>query len=193
MPFAPPPRRAAWEHIDARRGFEVAFFTSAGDGHRVEGTTAAVEGSEAWAVEYAIALDPAWQTTSAAITVRSAAGVEAVVLETDGRGRWHSGGAHLRALDGCMDVDLESSALTNAFPVHRLGLRIGQAAEAPAAYVRALDLRIERLAQSYLRLADLDGHERYHYRAPSFDFECELVYDGAGLVLDYPGIARRAA
>ena len=35
--------------------------------------------------------------------------------------------------------------------------------------------------------------DRYRYRAPSFDFECELVYDESGLVLDYPGIATRAA
>lgn len=56
MPFADPPRRAAWEHIDARRGFEVAFLTSTGDGRRADGTTAAVEGRDAWVVEYAIGL-----------------------------------------------------------------------------------------------------------------------------------------
>jgi hypothetical protein len=37
------------------------------------------------------------------------------------------------------------------------------------------------------------GRERYDYTAPAFEFRCELVYDAAGLVLDYPGIASRAA
>lgn len=32
----------------------------------------------------------------------------------------------------------------------------------------------------------------YDYRAPMFDFECRLIYDQYGLVLDYPGIAIRA-
>ena len=30
-------------------------------------------------------------------------------------------------------------------------------------------------------------------RRPRFDFECELSYDEFGLVLEYPGIAVRAA
>lgn len=32
-------------------------------------------------------------------------------------------------LDGCFDVDLESSSMTNTLPVHRLGLAPGAAAE----------------------------------------------------------------
>lgn len=94
-------------------------------------------------------------------------------------------------LDGCLDVDLESSSLTNAFPVHRLGLEVGQAAEAPAAYVRALDPEVQRLEQRYVRLSDGAVGQRYHYASPQFGFECELVYDRSGLVIDYPGIAVR--
>ena len=50
----------------------------------------------------------------------------------------------------------------------------------------------ERLEQSYARLPDEAGHQRYRYAAPAFDFTCTLVYDESGLVLDYPGIAVRA-
>jgi hypothetical protein len=89
-------------------------------------------------------------------------------------------------------VDLESSSLTNAFPVRRLGLPPGGRAEAPAAYVRALDLHVDRLEQRYVRIDDGTGLERYDYASPAFDFRCELVYDQAGLVIDYPGIAARA-
>jgi hypothetical protein len=96
-------------------------------------------------------------------------------------------------LDGCLDVDLESSALTNAFPAHRLGLDIGEATQAPAAYVRAADLSVERLEQRYFRLDNGPRGERYRYTAPAFDFECDLTYDEVGLVLDYPGLAIRAA
>jgi hypothetical protein len=92
---------------------------------------------------------------------------------------------------GCLDVDLEGSAFTNAFPVHRLGLNVGEQADAPAAYVRANDLRVERLEQSYARLPDDGDRSRYDYASPAFDFRAELVYDRFGLVLDYPGIAVR--
>jgi uncharacterized protein len=59
--------------------------------------------------------------------------------------------------------------------------------------VRALDFRVERLEQEYARLPDDGGGSRYEYRAPQFDFECLLVYDEYGLVLDYPGIAVRVS
>jgi hypothetical protein len=78
-------------------------------------------------------------------------------------------------------------------PVNRLGLDLGDQADAPAAYVRALDLRVERLEQQYIRLPDDSDRSRYDYRAPRFDFACVLVYDEFGLVRDYPGIAVRVS
>ena len=112
-------------------------------------------------------------------------------LQGDGSGGWAVDGSPAPLVDGCLDVDLEGSACTNAFPVHRLGLDVGQRAEAPAAYVRALDLTVERLEQSYARLEDDAGRRRYDYASPAFGYRDELVYDEFGLVLDYPGIAAR--
>jgi hypothetical protein len=174
---------AAWQHRGARDGFEVVFLHPG----RAEGDTAAVEDGEAWTVRYDIGLDAGWRTRSAHVTGRAAAGRRELRLEADGAGHWQIDGGPAPHLDGCLDVDLESSAFTNALPVHRLELQVGEQADAPAAYVRALDLAVERLEQSYLRLGD----RRYRYSAPRFDLTCELVYDEAGLVLDYPGLATR--
>jgi hypothetical protein len=91
-----------------------------------------------------------------------------------------------------MDVDLESSAMTNALPVHRLRLAVGAGAGAPAAYVHAASLNVDRLEQAYLRITDDSARQRYDYAAPAFDFTSRLGYDRSGLVLDYPGIAVRA-
>ena len=169
------------------------FLRSDEDGYRFEGDTAAVEDGEAWAVNYTIILDPGWSTRSARVSGRSASGARELMLEADGAGRWLIDGAAAPYLDGCLDVDLESSCLTNAFPAHRFGLEIGQEADAPAAYVRALDLSVERLEQRYVRLENDGDHELYHYTAPGFGFECQLVHDEFGLILDYPGIAVRVA
>jgi hypothetical protein len=191
--FRDPPRQAAWRHREARKGFEVVFCGSVEGGHRFEGATAAVEDDEAWTVAYSIELGPDWVTRTARLSARSAGGVRELTIEHDGRGGWHANGTPLQCLDGCLDLDLESSALTNAFPVHRLGLEIGEEAEAPAAYVRAIDLSVERVEQRYARIEDDRERQRYRYESPGFGFECELSYDGSGLVLDYPGIATRAA
>ena len=192
--FLDPPRYAAWQHREARHGFEVVFLDPDVDGRRVEGATTAVEAGNAWAIQYEISLTPVWRTRSARVVGRSASAPPRVLtLESDGAGRWRIDGRGAAHLDGCLDVDLESSALTNAFPVHRLGLQVGQDASAPAAYVRAPGLSVERLEQHYRRLDDDGTRQRYHYAAPAFDFACELLYDEAGLLLDYPGIATRAA
>jgi hypothetical protein len=192
MPFSPLPVTAAWQHRDARQGFEVACFQPAGRGYVVSGSTTAVEDGQAWIVSYEIRLDQAWRTTSARVTGRSELGARRTRLDADGLGHWRVDGAAASHLDGCLDVDLESSAMTNTFPVHRMGLGAGARASAPAAYVRARDLSAERLGQEYVRAPDEGRHQRYDYAAPVFDFAARLVYDEAGLVLDYPGIALRA-
>jgi uncharacterized protein len=185
------PSTAAWRHQRAREGFEVLFVEPRGDGWRFHGHTAAIEDGEAWSVTYRLDIDDRWRTRAARISGRSAPGERIREIETDGEGHWSADGVARPALDGCLDLDLESSAFTNALPVHRLRLSPGAEAQARAAYVRALDLGLERLEQSYRRLADDGPGERYDYVSPSFDFGCELVYDAAGLVLHYPGIAIR--
>jgi hypothetical protein len=192
MEFAPVPATAAWQHRGARTGFEVAYFDSLGEGCRVAGWTTAVEDGRTWAVEYVIDLDGTGATRSAGIRGRSVAGFTSALLEADGAGRWVVDGVPAPRLDGCLDVDLESSAMTNALPVRRMGLAPGARAAAPAAYVRAVGLGVERLEQVYLRVPEEAAHQRYDYAAPAFDFACRLTYDKSGLVLDYPGIAVRA-
>lgn len=190
--FAPLPATAAWRHQGARDGFEVAYFEARDRGSRIQGWTTAVEDGVTWAVEYLIDLDAAGATRGARIRGRSAAGSCSALLEADGAGRWLVGGAPAPHLDGCLDVDLESSAVTNALPVRRMGLGPGASADAPAAYVRAVGLATERLEQTYRRAADQGAGQSYDYAAPVFGFACQITYDESGLVLGYPGIAVRA-
>jgi hypothetical protein len=191
MDFAPAPVTAAWRHRGARTGFEVAYFQVLDRGCRIQGWTTAIEDGVTWAVEYLIDLDGTGATRSARIRGRSAAGFSSALLEADGAGRWLVGGVPAPHLDGCLDVDLESSAMTNALPVRRMGPAPGAVAAAPAAYVRAVGLAVERLEQTYLRAPDETARHSYDYTAPAFGFACRIAYDESGLVLDYPGIAVR--
>ena len=192
MPFRPWPPAACWQHGEGRSGFEVAWFQAVAGGWVVDGTTAAVEEGQTWVVTYRVELDSGWLTRRARIGTRTTAGSHEIQLEADGTGSWLVNGVPAPALEGCLDVDLEASAMTNTLPVHRLGLEVGGRAAAPAAYVRALDRAVERLDQTYQRTTDHDGHQRYDYGAPAFGFTSRLVYDDSGLILHYPGIARRA-
>ncbi|NKY30150.1 putative glycolipid-binding domain-containing protein [Nocardia gamkensis] len=192
MMFEPPPPTAAWRHRTAREGFEVAYFRVTELGVLIDGCTTAVEDGAAWVVDYRIALDTEWRTCRAQVGVRKPGGWNTLVLESDGAGSWLLDGMPAPLLDGCLDVDLESSALTNALPVHRSAWEIGDGADAPATYVYASGAAVARLEQRYVRIADGAHGPRFHYDAPEFDFTCTLDYDKSGLVLDYPGIAVRA-
>lgn len=178
------PRTAAWQHREARDGFETVFLEPG----RVVGHTSAVEDGEAWAVEYVVELD-GWLTRSAHVRSRTVSGVREVTVASDGAGSWRVDGEPAPALDGCLDVDLGAAIFTNALPFHRLGLAVGETAESPAAWVRAPDLSVERLEQRYTRVDD----RTYDYVAPALEFESRLVFDEHGLVVEYPGLAVRIA
>lgn len=193
MTFEGLPVSAAWQHLHVRTGFEVAHFRVVDGSVTADGCTTASEDGRHWVVGYRIALDAGGRTRRAHVTGRSGPLERSTVLDQDAAGRWEVDGRPVPALDGCLDVDLESSAFTNALPVARLRLAVGETAQAPAAYVRAADLGVERLEQVYVRLPDEHGLVRFDYRAPAFDVRCTIAYDGTGLVADYPGLARRVA
>jgi len=191
MAFLELPPWAAWRHHPQRQGFEVVFVHARGDGRFVHGTTTAVEDGVPTVVEYLIEVDAGWRTRRAEVRNTSRAGHGRVVLESDGRGRWTVDGIPSPWLDGCPDVDVETSCFTNALPVRRLALAVGATAAAPAAYVRGEDLNVQRIEQEYARLEDDGGRQRYDYDCPTFDFACRLTYDEHGLVLDYPRVGSR--
>jgi len=180
------PHAAAWRHEESKDGFEVAFFAQGEDGIRIAGETAAVEEGEPFWVGYELELDPRWRTCRARVLGRSSRGAHETVVTRDGE-RWLVDGVRAPHLDGIDDVDLEASAMTNAFPVRRIVFEPGVPAAAPAVYIRALDLGVERLDQTYERLGD----RRFAYDCRRFDFSCEIDYDDAGLATTYPEIARR--
>jgi len=192
------PAVAAWRHVEAREGYEVTFFAVGPDSVTIEGTSAATEDGVSWWASYRIELDHDWTTRRAEVHGRSPIGEHRRELVSDGLGRWTVDGRHEPALDGCVDVDLEASACTNTIPVHRLDLQRDEQADAPAVYVRADDLRVERLDQRYCLGPEQSsglGHDtwRLHYQAPRFDADFDLTLDRFGLVLLYPHLAERTA
>lgn len=182
--FVDLPAFAAWRFVGAVDGFEVVYAQSG----RLRGHTSAVENGHAYAVRYDIALDDYWRTSEARVTSDTVSGSRETVLISDGEGCWTVDGEPAPQLDGLIDVDIEASACTNTLPVHRLPLPLDAVTEAPAAYVRALDLSVTRLDQTYRRLDDC----RYAYTSGA-DFRAVLEYDPSGLIIDYPGIAARFA
>lgn len=200
MRFRPMPAVSAWTHTGVRAGFEVLFVRPTADGLVLRGHTTAAEGAEAWSVGYRIDVDHRWRTREVRIEALTAAETLRVTLERAdlteadnpaGGARWLVDGVPDDRFDDCVDVDLESSAVTNTLPVHRFDLRPGRASAAPALFVRAADLSAEPIEQEYRLRERTDDVLSLDYTSATFDFACVLTFDPSGLVLEYPGIAVR--
>jgi hypothetical protein len=131
-----------------------------------------------YVARYMIRVDESWRTRSVEVDLEDG-GRRHLSLNADGQGHWIRDGQTLDDVGGCIDADVEWSPSTNTLPIRRLGLQVGESRTVSAAWVRFPSLDVERLEQSYERLAD----RRYRYR--SGRFTADLALDDDGLVLHY--------
>src|SRR5712664_1929077 len=102
-------------------------------------------------------------------------------------------GGDMNAVDKALDCDLGLSPLTNSMPVlrHRL-LEGGGPVDLVMAWVSVPDLSVHASRQRYTFLRKSGEISVVRYESESRDFVAELTFDADGLVIDYPGIGRRA-
>jgi uncharacterized protein len=173
---------------------EHAVLSSGGSrGPRLTGLALLVLGERPFRVAYRLACDAAWRARRLAVTVRGPGATPAGRLDllADGAGNWTNvlRRCPVAELDGCMDIDLSVTPLTNTPPIRRLGLSPGMTRDLTVAYVRIPDLTVSAAAQRYTCIGDDSGQARYRYE--SGRFQASLQVDEHGMVLDYPGIWRR--
>jgi hypothetical protein len=169
-------------------GFEHVTFAR----HGADSVLLAVdEAGEPFRLAYRLRWDDAGRLREADLESLQGDKSRRLALRADGEGAWHTAErAPLPGLEGCIDIDIWPTPLTNSLPLWRSGLAVGERREYRMAWVNAPALTVERKAQAYTRLAER------RYRFESLDgsgFQVELPLDGHGLVTDYPGLFRRVA
>jgi hypothetical protein len=176
----------AWQRVDAV-GLERFGLVRDTAAWTLRGTLLIVDQGVPYEAGYEVTCDDKWVTRAVLVDVRGPEGNRSLRL-TAGDGRWrHENGAQIDAIRGCVDVDLAWSPSTNTLPIRRLGLGVGQAAAAVAAWIRFPQLTVEPLAQEYLRLTE----RRYRYSSAGGRFVAELDVDDDGLVTRYGDIWAR--
>jgi uncharacterized protein len=182
---------AAWQHVEGRRGFEVARLEPvAGGGWWIDGHSTGEDEGLAWGMHYTLIADEAWATRSLEAYGFSEDGPWAVSLTSDGDGTWTRNGTADAAFDGCLDVDMVSTVFTNTLAVRRLELSVEGSGELDAIWIGTPAGReVERMSQRYTRV----GIRSYRFEVLGGDFSADLEIDEFGLVLQYPGLAQRVA
>ena len=141
-------------------------------------------------VEYRLAWDIQWRARELLIRTESPGGVNRLELRSDGGGTWTDGeGTHLPGLDGCIDIDIAMTPLTNTLPIRRLGLAVGERREMDVVYVKMPDLVVVPVTQSYEFLEATNEGALYRYQSSTF--QAELSVDRNDLVVSYPTVWER--
>lgn len=102
----------------------------------------------------------------------------------------HGEGSARNEFEGAADVDVAGMVTFTALPIRRLGLhRKAGEYELPVLYVSMPDLAVRLVHQTYRTVSISDEGAVINYTVP--DFSTDLTVDREGMVIDYPGIAKR--
>jgi hypothetical protein len=180
---------AAWEGP----GLEHLRLRVDGSGAQADSVIIAVDDDgRPFRARFAIEADTGWRLRHARIELLDDS-ARALDLYADGLGHWIdavTGAA--RPLDGCLDIDVYPSPFTNTLPIRRLPApALGAPVALAVAYVTLPELTVRPADQEYTLLERQPDGARWRFRSLDSDFTAELSVDQAGLVRDYPGIARR--
>ena len=194
-------RSVAWAKDDPF-GVEFVEIELAPDRLRAVGVAIGTD-PRPYRLDYRLETEPDFVTKRLVVATRGEGWVRRLDLGRDACGTWSiSGGRHgprgaapggdPAELAGALDCDLALSPLTNLMPIlrHRL-LAGGDSVELTTAWVAVPELTVRADAQRY-SVVRADGDRRVvRYEAVDGSFAADLTLDGDGIVIDYPGIARR--
>jgi uncharacterized protein len=143
-------------------------------------------------IGYEVRCDANWRVRSARVGVSNFELPE-VDLLADGEGNWTTpDGLVVPELEGCIDVDIFVTPFTNTLPIRRLSLAPGESADISVAYFDGNELQPWPEPQRYTCLEKSDRGGLYRFLSLDGGFTADLPVDAHGLVLDYPGLFRRA-
>ena len=168
-----------WRRID-RTSYERCTLEDITSGHRLAGTVLLVEGGVSYDIRYTVVTNSAWEPVTVGINAQGGDGDRTLALSSDANGSWSVGDNPVLELFGATDVDFGFTPGTNSLTIKRLGLEVGASAEISAIRIDFPQREIEKVNQTYERLAE----RRYRYR--SGDYSVDLTLNEHGLVIAYP-------
>ena len=182
-----------WAGVDGSR-LEAVRVVLGDRGMRATGSmiSAAADDHEAHSASYTLSTDESGVLSRLTVRTTTAGGEVHVNLSRSDEGNWlidHGDGAQRTEFEGALDADLAFSPLFNALPVRRAGLhRTPHDCELSVVHIGLPSLRVQLMRQTYRTVS---VGERPVVAFAGGGATADLVLDAEGLVIDYPGLARR--
>jgi hypothetical protein len=170
-----------WRRVDTP-GHESACIYGDDNGWYLDGSAVFVYDKKPCRLEYLIECDVEWKTTFATIDGWVGEDVVAYEIEVSEDRKWTLKDNKIGAVEGCIDIDLNFSPITNLLPLRRLDLSIGESKRVKAAWLRFPSFELEPLEQTYTVLDE----SMIRYESRNGEFVRELKVNEDGLVLSYP-------
>jgi hypothetical protein len=172
-----------WRKAD-HSGHDICRLFKLANGWRLTGAAIFWDNSKPCHIEYDVAVDVGWKTRLAKVSGYIGKKVLDLHIASAAAARWKLNGVLTKSVTGCVDVDLGFTPATNLIAIRRLALKVGQGAEAPAAYLQFPEMRLVKLPQNYFRI----GRSEYEYEAPTVNYSGTLQVLPSGAVSRYPGL-----
>jgi len=176
-------RWSAWEGCEA--GLEHVDIRPADGGLDISGVVIGREEDAKFGLSYRVRLDALWRTRRAHLQTTSG---HELHLESDGQGHWRENGKEQPSLQGCIDIDIQASPVTNTLPIRRLDWKAEESIEIRLCYIGIPDLTVSPATQRYTAL--IPG-SLYRFESLESRFTADLPVDADGFVTDYPGLFKR--
>jgi hypothetical protein len=140
---------------------------------------------------YEVRCDTYWRVRAVRVVIAGES--PKTELLSDGEGNWATSEERsVPYLEGCRYVDISETPFTNTLPIRRLGLSPGEYAEITVAYFDGTELQPWPEPQRYICLERSDEGGLYRFLSLDGGFIADLPVDSDGLVLNYPGLFKRA-
>ena len=172
-----------WRRLDVP-GHDACRLAEEDAGWRLEGTAVFRESGAPALLTYALACDREWRTRHG--RVQGWVGERSVefAVERTALGGWTLNGTVIPALEHYVDLDLGFTPATNLPQLRRLGLAVGQSADAPVAWLDVSSGLLSALPQRYERRSE----QTYWYEAPSVGYAGLLEVASTGFIQSYQNL-----
>jgi hypothetical protein len=156
-----------------------------------EGFVLGIADNQPYRLRYHLEWHPNYQFQYAVLQLESDYPQTVRLLRND-EGKWTNGmGKSYPEFEGCYEIDIQVSPISNTFPVRRLGLAVGQSELIQVVYITLPTLALSVQSQRYTRLEDNGTAPRYCYESLSDGFSGEFETDSEGFVTEYTSIYSR--